>query len=304
MELINRFKFFFTFFRIFGMCYQTPGMSRKVKILLITNGLIQFIIVLTLIPVAYLISLPSAGNEIMNYVQGACILLVHLASILESLLTMERQLNFWRFIKRLEDIFEDNFEEIQIEYGKLKKSTIKIFWGFVIISFVTELGLASYLFFLNRTGTALKMSLIQWAIYVVSVLAGRIRYVEHTFTVELLTLFIKIFNKNVRSLKTHLITLKKDQAVDEFNRIKLAHTFIWETSRSINMCHQWTQFLNVLLSAFQITSLCYWTYFYTYLNQFISLWRKKRSFINDQKYEIFNVLCQICILMQRRFFKC
>uniref|UniRef100_A0A3F2ZEG0 Gustatory receptor n=1 Tax=Phlebotomus papatasi TaxID=29031 RepID=A0A3F2ZEG0_PHLPP len=272
MDLIRIFNFHLTFFRIFGICIQTPGMSRRTKILACSSAIISVIFVSILFPISYIVIKPTKANAFINFIQGVGLMSIHLATSIETLFTRNQQIRFWNCLKKIEKLYPHNFEEIQNKYQALKRTTEKNFWIFVITSIIIEVVFSYFMFSSNDLKADwLKNAAIAWAMYIISVLIGRIRYLSHFFVVGILKIHLELFNNSILSLKRNLRLTQTDQIVHELNRIKFRHNFIWEMSMNINICHQWSQFINVLVNFLQITSLCYYIYYFIVNNSFIRI---------------------------------
>lgn len=275
MELVKLFNPYFNLFRIFGICLQTPGMSRNEKILSYSFAIIGLICVISLSTIQYCNNNPMTGSDILNYIQGIWMHITHFVTIMETLSTQKRQIQFWYYLEKLEGYYKKDLENVKRCYITCKGNFIKKFWSLTGFSILIEISLFTLLYIFEKTHEKSIEDLQSWCFLILGVIAGRFRHLSHIFVIDILKMHIAIFNNSLAKLnKKNIKNFHKESIIEELNFIKFRHTYIWEICRNINSSHFWSQICNIFINFLQSTCICYYIYYHIVFRQYKIIARK------------------------------
>uniref|UniRef100_A0A240SXX3 Gustatory receptor n=1 Tax=Lutzomyia longipalpis TaxID=7200 RepID=A0A240SXX3_LUTLO len=260
MELLKLFNSYFNFFRVFGICIQTPDSSNRTKILSYCSSIFGLLYSSFLLFSLYIFDKPITGAGIVNYLQGICFFLTHITVMIETLATRKQQLQFWDFLKKIENLYGDEVEEIKLKYITCKRIVARKFWILLGFSIAIEITLLAILIRNRSRGIQVMSDWETWVVFVLSVVVGRIRHLSHLVFIEILKVHLEIFNNSLMKLKGNFNCLNTKLLIEELNSIKFRHTYIWELCQSINSCFQLSQLLNFFSDYLHLTSISYFVY--------------------------------------------
>ncbi|GAB0093653.1 hypothetical protein DMENIID0001_088240 [Sergentomyia squamirostris] len=114
-------------------------------------------------------------------------------------------------------------------------------------------------YIVNGSGTA-TLWRNGWIVCIYAAKACRTRHLSHVVAIEILKMHVMLFNKRLERMKVELKHLDTEDIIRELNLVKFKHTTIWELCNNINLCHMWSQFVNIIVNFFQFTCLTYYFY--------------------------------------------
>lgn len=281
MKLLKLLRPYLNYFRFFGICLQCPEMKFSTKFYTYGMAILSVLQALLLTPIMYFVMKPSSGQDIINFMLGIGIFFTHFVIVLETLLTKNSQLDFWYLLRKLERLYKRNFNDIEESYRELMISVKRKIWIISTISCTVEALTIASLIIVGKFDTENNASQYVWFLTLYSTKSVRTKHMNYIVAVDVLKMHVALFNKVLHRRKVDFKTMMKGDIVRELNLIKFRHTFIWELCRSINICHLWSQFTNIVVDFFHITCFCYNCYVQIVHTSYYQLLCKLKIFSNS-----------------------
>uniref|UniRef100_A0A240SXX5 Uncharacterized protein n=1 Tax=Lutzomyia longipalpis TaxID=7200 RepID=A0A240SXX5_LUTLO len=259
MELMKLLKPLIANLRFFGICLQTPDMSKSSKISMIIS--VIFILTYTVVAPFYLIKSSTkqfklSGKSLLFIIIYYGAFIVHALIIFETFFTRNRQFKFWNTLFEIENLNSNDKNRIQEANRCLKR---RLIWSLLILTGFS-LSCKFGLWIINRV---LKVRGDWFMIDVTTTISQeccRLNFFSHFLFVEILRMHVRLFNEKVKEITKACKKIDEGALVKELNLLKLRHNLIWKLNRKLNSFFQWAQPFNFLHYFLNITNLLYWIY--------------------------------------------
>uniref|UniRef100_A0A240SXV2 Gustatory receptor n=2 Tax=Lutzomyia longipalpis TaxID=7200 RepID=A0A240SXV2_LUTLO len=260
MLLVKYLKFHLGFLRILGICLQTPNMSRRNKVFAYICSISALLVLPLTGYYVFMSVLPRVASEFLVNFQVLVLFITAFVIVLETLSTKGMQFRFWRFIEKIENLYEEQLSDLEVEYKILSRYQMKKFFLIILYShgldFVT---IVMTKLFQEEINVVTNWTVIWW-FYGSAILITRMRNLSHILVIDTLTMHTHFFNQDLRRLGRILQFSSNSYIVKELNLIKLRHAYLWEAVYWSNKCHRWSQLLNIVDSFYKLTEALYWIY--------------------------------------------
>uniref|UniRef100_A0A7G3B355 Gustatory receptor n=1 Tax=Lutzomyia longipalpis TaxID=7200 RepID=A0A7G3B355_LUTLO len=256
------------------MCIQTPGLSKRTKILSYFSSIFWSFYACASLFLMYSINKSTIHSETVHFFQAIGLHLTHLTVMLETLATEKKQLNFWKNLKNIERFYGPELKDVKLKYIQCKRIVVRKILILLGISLLIESIYVTNHFYNHGRIETFVFDVLSWILNIASVMVGRFQHMSHLIVIEILKVHLEIFNNSLMKLKGNINFFDDKSLIEELNLIKFRHTYIWELCKSINSCYLWSQMINFLINFLQLTSILYYIYYLIVKGSFLLFFRK------------------------------
>uniref|UniRef100_A0A240SXY9 Gustatory receptor n=2 Tax=Lutzomyia longipalpis TaxID=7200 RepID=A0A240SXY9_LUTLO len=237
-------------------------MTRREKFFAFGTSIFSIFFVICLAPAIYFVATPITEKEILNYTLRIGIIITHIATATETILTKGKQLEFWELQRKLRNLYRSNQDDFDEAYRAMVDNFKRKIWLIVIMYTSIEAILLGIMLIISHgePTRSTKIFLYGWILIFYPTKAGRTRHLSHIMAIEMLKKHVEFFNSTLRDIKVKLRSLSKEKSVEELNLIKFRHIYIWELCRNINSSFKWSQFVNICVNCFQFICMSFYLY--------------------------------------------
>lgn len=266
-------------FQIFGLCPIKIDIKKKshhvgpscVNILLIALSVAQIALIVSLIFFAgrAFFANDSEVSSFNNILKFAIMILTHFVTIVECLVVRQNFIEIWKRIRMIDNLIDGMIDNYQSLLEKFYMSTTRKLILCIIFTTIMEL-----LIIVNILD--MPSWTFMWNISIVSLSMSRLRHLQHTLYIDLLTCRFKLIKKELKAIvkltkyDSNLLIAKNEIFYESLFRkigtIKNIYNTLWETSLLINRSFGISQLANLLQNFIQLTCDLYMIYSVLYKN--------------------------------------
>lgn len=182
---------------------------------------------------------------------------IHAIILLETLLTRQKQVDFWNTLLQIEGTYSRDRNSLRGANINLKKKFLVRILALSIFVAISKLGKL----IINLSSDKNYHWIIIEGGSLVSQECIRLTFFSHFLFVEIVRMHITLYNNKIQEITRKIKSYRQKEFFNELNVLIERHNLIWKLTNHLNSFFKWAQIICFLYNFFTMTNFLYWINF-------------------------------------------